>query len=207
MIEQENELTQYALVIKQALENILNDTTVSEESRISVLYATPSIAYAKEKANIENGEKAGPLVSFYMKEMEEADGEQMLGFAIQNLSTMYTIRTPIIYRLHYSVRISALNEIEADNLQRKLILSLRSNHEYSVKAEIGNSVQWVCMSCKNPTNESSVEPGESAERISARTLEIVIRRAYIQPDCYEIQEDFLNGKIIPRLHIISGGKY
>lgn len=196
------EIETYSLVVKQALEVIMHDNSMSKDDKLDIIYATPSIAFAKYKEKIVNGEKPGPLVTFYLSSMELKRGEQMGGYMFLNVSTGYRMRAPQIYSLKYTVTINCIKESQGDLLQTQILLGMPFNHPYAVKS---NS-QWVTMTTEDPQNLSSVDAGENKDKISRRQLVITIDRAYLDYDFKSIPSlDDINKKIIVRLSSIDGG--
>lgn len=186
---------EYALVVKNSLENILHDYNMTEEDKVQVIYATPPVAFAAHIQNTQNGEKPGPLVSFYLSGIEIEPSEQLGGYKTLLIDKTYKFRAPIVARLNYKVQINAIQESQADLLQAQLVMSMPFNRPYATML----NGQWVTMEAKDFENISSVEIETDNDKVSIRTGVIVIDRAYFN---YPIQ---VNNKFIKSInsHIFS----
>ena len=72
---------EYALTVKKALETITHDYNMGEgNDAVQVIYATPPVAFARYSQNTENGQKPGPLISFYLSGIEINPEEQLGGY-------------------------------------------------------------------------------------------------------------------------------
>lgn len=188
MIEKFKEFEQYAKIVKDALENVTHDYSMGEEEKLSIIYATPPVAFAKYKQNTVNGQKPGPLISFYLSGVEIPQEEQLGGFCQVLLEKKYGYRAPIIAKLHYKITINAIKESQADLLQSQIIMAMPFNRPYATNI----NGQWATLEAKDFENESNVEIESDKDKVSTRTGTIEIARAYFD---YPIQvnDKFIKG--------------
>ena len=187
---------EYAICVKEALENITHDYNMGEQQdRLTVLYATPPVAFAKYVQDTVNGQDPGPVISFYLSNIDIEPSEQLGGFASVLLEKKYNYKAPIIAKLQYKVTINAIKESQADLLQSQIIMAMPFNRPYATTL----NGQWVTMEAKEFENESSVEIESDKDKISKRTGTIEIARAYFD---YPIQ---VNDRFIKSInsHIYS----
>ena len=83
---------EYAKTVKEALENILHDYNMGEKDKVQIIYDTPPVAFASFSQHTVNGEDPGPLVSFYLKNIEIDTSEQLGGFATVLLEKRYNYK-------------------------------------------------------------------------------------------------------------------
>lgn len=195
MKEEYKEFEEYALVVKKSLENILHDYNMSEEDKVQVVYATPPVAFASFIQNTQNGEKPGPLVSFYLSGIEIDPAVQLGGYKSILIDKTYKFKAPIIAKLNYKVQINAIQESQADLLQAQVVMAMPFNRPYATML----NGQWVTMEAKDFENASSVEIETDQDKASTRTGSIIIDRAYFN---YPVQ---VNTKFINSInsHIFS----
>ena len=186
---------EYAKTVKEALENILHDYNMGEKDKVQVIYATPPVAFANFSQHTVNGEDPGPLVSFYLKNIEIDTSEQLGGFATVLLEKRYNYKAPIIARLQYEVTINAIKESQGDLLQSQIVMAMPFNRPYATRL----NGQWVTMEAKGFENASTIEIETDKDKTSKRTGIIEIHRAYFD---YPIQ---INDKFIKSInsHIFS----
>lgn len=187
---------EYAICVKEALENITHDYNMGEQQdKLTVLYATPPIAFAKYVQDTENGQKPGPLVSFYLSNISIEPNEQLGGFASVLVEKKYNYKAPVIAKLQYKVTINAVKESQADLIHSQIIMAMPFNRPYATNL----NGQWVTMEAKDFENESSVEIESDKDKVSTRTGTIEIARAYFD---YPIQ---VNDRFIKSInsHIYS----
>lgn len=196
------DIERYSLVVKQAIQNVIHDNSMSKNDKVDTIYATPPIAFAKYSERIVNGEKAGPLVTFYLTSIDLQIDQQMNGYGFLNVSSGYKIRAPQIYKLTYTATINCIKESQGDLLQTQLLLSMPFNHPYAVKT----AGQWATLTASSPQNLSSVDAGNDKDKISRRQVTIEIPRAYLDYDYSTFDPDKLQKKIILRLNSLEGVK-
>lgn len=168
---------EYALVVKQAIENVTHDYNMgSGEDATKVIYATPPVAFARYSQETINGQSPGPLISFYLEGIEINPESQLGGFKSILLEKKYKIRSPIIARLKYKVTINAIKESQADLLQAQLVMAMPFNRPYATML----NGQWVTLEAKDFENSSSIEIESDKDKISTRTGSIEIDRAYFE---------------------------
>jgi hypothetical protein len=187
---------EYAICVKEALENITHDYNMGEQQdRLTVLYATPPVAFAKYVQDTVNGQDPGPVISFYLSNIDIEPSEQLGGFASVLLEKKYNYKAPVIAKLQYKVTINAIKESQADLLQSQIVMAMPFNRPYATTL----NGQWVTMEAKEFENESSVEIESDKDKVSTRTGTIEIARAYFD---YPIQ---VNDRFIKSInsHIYS----
>lgn len=179
MAQESKEFIEYAETVKNALELITEDKTVAKDEKLMVLYAAPQIAFSKYRKKIFNGEKVGPLMTFYMSGCEIRTDCQLGGYKSLTLYRKdedYLIRAPLICKLRYTITINCTREEQADVLQTQLMLGMPINRPYYTKL----NGQYVTMTAEEPQNLSSVDVGDQKDKIIRRQLTVVIDRAYIE---------------------------
>lgn len=187
---------EYAICVKRALENITHDYNMGEEQdRLTVLYATPPVAFAKYIQDTVNGQDPGPVISFYLSGIEIDPSEQLGGFGSVLIEKKYNYKAPVIAKLQYKVTINAIKESQADLIQSQIIMAMPFNRPYATNL----NGQWVTMEAKDFENESSVEIESDKDKVSTRTGTIEIARAYFD---YPVQ---VNDRFIKSInsHIYS----
>lgn len=168
---------EYALSVKQAIENITHDYNMgSEQDVVKVIYATPPVAFARYSQETVNGQDPGPLISFYLEGIEINPESQLGGFKSILLDKTYKIKAPIVAKLKYKVTINAIKESQADLLQAQLVMAMPFNRPYATKL----NGQWVTMEAKDFENSSSIEIETDKDKLSTRTGSIEIDRAYFE---------------------------
>lgn len=166
---------EYALTVKKALESITHDYNMGEgNDAVQIIYATPPVAFARYSQETENGQKPGPLISFYLSNIEINPEEQLGGYKELLIDKTYRFRAPIIAKLSYKVTINAIKESQGDLLQMQIVMGMPFNRPYATKL----NGQWVTMEAKDFENESSIEIETDKDKITTRTGTIEIARAY-----------------------------
>ena len=186
---------EYAKVVKNALENVTHDYNMTEEDKVLVIYATPPVAFAKYTQETINGQKPGPLISYYLSNIEIAPEEQLGGFASVLVEKKYHYKPPVIAKLSYKVTINAIKESQADLIQSQIVMAMPFNRPYATHI----NGQWATLEAKDFENESSVEIETDQDKVSTRSGIIEIPRAYFD---YPIQ---VNDRFIKSInsHIYS----
>ena len=188
---------EYAKAVKLAIENIVHDNTMTGKDAVEVIYATPPAAFAKWKAKPINGEKPGPLISFYLSAIEMEPSEQLGGYASIWLNGDFKERykAPLIARLSYTTTIDAVTESEGDLLQAQLMMAMPFNRPYATMV----NGQWATMEAKECQNLTTIEIEADGDKDSKRQMNIEIPRAYFE---YPIQ---VNDRFIKDInsHIFS----
>ena len=153
------------------------------EDGINVSYASPPRAFVKYLVPVINGANLNPTITFYLTNIEYSDKENLLGFATErtlNLtnSTATYVPAPIICKLTYKIMIMVANELDADVLQYQLMANAPFKRPYA----FGIDGQWATGYCTNPTNETNIDPGEVQDKVSRRSLDFIVPRAYLPLD-------------------------
>jgi hypothetical protein len=176
--------TDYAKGVMQGLEELCFLDDMAERDKVMVFYATPTMAFAKVVANIQNGEDAGSNISIYLKSIEYNKEQTMNGYGTLHYSTdnsTVIMRAPQIYQLNFQATILCNTETEGDILQAQILMGMPFNHNYYFM--IDN--QYACCYAQDPENASSVEAGTGNDKFSRRTVTIIVPRAYLE---YPIRE-------------------
>lgn len=179
MTDEFNTFLEYATSVKNAIKNVTHDDNMAKDEKVQVLYGTTSMAFAKYKEKILNGEKNGPLITFYLSGCEIDKSAQMGGYKLLNRyfdKETYDLRAPVIVNLKYTVTINCIRESQADLLQSQLMLAMPFNRPYWSTL----NGQFVTMVAEEPSNLSSVDVGNEKDKINRRQLIITIERAYIE---------------------------
>ena len=174
MVDEYTTFEEYGTVVKNSLEGILHDYNMSNEDKVQVIYATPPVAFAKFSQEMVNGQKPGPLVSFYLSDIDIDREQQMGGWKTLLTSSGYRMRAPVIAKLSYRVTINAIKESQADLLMSQLILSMPFHRPYATML----NGQWVTMTVEDFENNTETEVSSDSDKISKRSTTIVIDRAY-----------------------------
>jgi hypothetical protein len=175
--------------IGRAVKNyIIKNTHLSRfgdrpEDGINVSYASPPRAFAKFLVPVINGQNLNPTITFYLSNIEYAQGENLLGFATEksiNLSTKTTTYTPapIICRLTYKIMVMVANELDADILQYQLMAYAPFKRPYAFAID----GQWATGYIKETSNDTNIEPGDIQDKVSRRSLDFIVPRAYLPLD-------------------------
>lgn len=202
MTEEFNTLEEYAKTVKTCIENSIHDHQMAADSKPIVIYATPSIAYAKEQEHFANGTNVGPLITFYQSGISFPPEQMMGAFFRLNIKSdegNYSIRAPLIAEIKYTVTISALTELQADMFTAQLVMATPPTRPYYTFLK----GQYVLIKGDEPRNVGSVEVGENKEKVSKRELTLTIERAYLQYDIKDLSagtiypdEYFVNSEVI-----------
>jgi hypothetical protein len=176
----------YAQGIIKGIEQICFLDRMSAEDSLKITYATPDLAMAKYISNIQNGQDPGPGISIYLSNIELAKEQTMNGYGTLNIADgarYVAMRSPQICTLVFKSTIICNNETEGDLLQAQLIMGMPFNHNYYFMVD----GQYACCYTENPENASSIEPGNSTDKINRRTCDIRVPRAYLEYPLYEIK--------------------
>lgn len=195
MVDEFVTFEEYANAVMIALENISHDNNMNEKDKVQIIYATPPAAFAKFKSGSVNGQKPGPLISFYLSNIDIEPSEQLGGFASVWVEKMYRYKAPIVAKLSYTVTINAIKESQADLLQAQIMMAMPFNRPYATMV----NGQWATMEAKDCQNLTTVEIETDGDKVSKRQLNIEIARAYFD---YPIQ---VNTRFIKSInsHIFS----
>lgn len=178
-------LEEYALCVKQCLENVLFDDQMADDEKPLVVYATAPVAYAKMQERFANGQNIGPLITFYQSGIDLIQEQQMGAWkwmTVRRKSGNYQMRAPIICSINYTVTISALTERQADMLQTQIMQATPFHRPYYTKLK----GQFVLIETKEVSNLSSVDIGENKDKVSQRQIILSIDRAYLDYDYKEL---------------------
>lgn len=191
---------------------IINNTRLSRygdrpADMINVAYASPPRAFAKFLVPVLNGSNLNPTITFYLSNIEHAQSENLLGFVTEKKSSGETtkyIPAPIICKITYKVIVMVANELDADIVQYQLMANAPFKRPYSFAVD----GQWATAYSANPSNDTNIEPGEIQDKVSRRSIDIIIPRAYLPLDfdmssgtiheinlTYEIEEDANNNSL------------
>jgi hypothetical protein len=176
----------YAAGVIQGIQELCYLDRMGSEDALHVAYATPDLAMAKYKTNVQNGQDPGPGISIYLSNIELAKEQTMNGYGTLNIADgarFVTMHSPQICTLIFKTTIICNNETEGDILQAQLIMGMPFNHNYYFMVD----GQYACCYAENPENASSVEPGNSTDKINQRSCDIRIPRAYLEYPLYEIK--------------------
>lgn len=171
---------EYSLGIKKALEQTVYLAHSREEDKVDVVYATPPVAFAKYLHTVKNGQQPGANVNFFLEGLEYGTNENLLGFNKLLVNGAY-IRPPQIYKLTYKAYVFCNNESDGDMIISQILMGMPFNRPYVF---IINN-QYATVVAKDPQNETVAEAGEGKDKISRRSVNIIIQRAYLD---YEIKE-------------------
>jgi hypothetical protein len=178
-------LEEYALCIKECLENVLFDHQMADDEKPLVTYATSSIAYAKLQERFANGQNIGPLITFYQSGIDLIQEQQMGAWkwmTVARETGNYQMRAPVICSINYTVTISALTERQADMLQTQIMMATPFHRPYYIKLK----GQYVLIQNTEVSNLSSVDVGDNKDRVSQRQIILKIDRAYLDYDYKEL---------------------
>lgn len=186
-----NTFEEYARCVYEYLKIVSHDYQMAKNDAVRVIYATAPIAYAKEQEHFANGSNVGPLITFYQSGIEIDHGSQMGAWKylpVQRKEGNYLLKAPIICSINYTVTINALTELQADMLQAQILQSSPFHRPYYTKF----NGQFVLIESSEPTNVSSVEVGENADKIAKREIKLKIDRAYLYYDIKELNAGFIS---------------
>lgn len=185
MTEEFNTFEEYAKCVYEYLKIVSHDYQMASNDAVRVVYATAPIAYAKEQEHFANGSNVGPLITFYQSGIEVDHSSQMGAWKflpVQRKEGNYLLRAPIICKIKYTVTINALTELQADLLQAQIMQTSPFHRPYYTKL----NGQFVLIESSEPTNTSSVEVGDNADKVSKREIILTIDRAYLNYDIKEL---------------------
>ena len=178
-------LEEYALCIKECLENVLHDEQMAVDEIPLVTYATSSIAYAKLQERFANGQNIGPLITFYQSGIDLIQEQQMGAWKWMTVTRdtgNYQMRAPVVCSISYTVTISALTERQADMLQAQIMQATPFHRPYYTKLK----GQFVLIETTEVSNLSSVDVGDNKDKVSQRQITLKIDRAYLDYDYKEL---------------------
>lgn len=189
----------YSEIVLRFLKETLIEKNAEGKDEGIVGYATPQLAYVKYLYEIKNGSVNFPLFSFYLKNIELTQNQQMGRFSsIKTYEGKNCIDmiSPLIYSLYYEVHIGVNLESQGDYYQAKLLLAAPQNRNYWAMLE----GQYVCLETSNPQNLTTIETPDSTEKISRRSVDLKINRAYLnypvkESDVNQINEIIINSTI------------
>lgn len=168
---------EYAEVVKSSLEALLHDDSMAKEDQVQVIYATYPVAFAKFSQATLNGQKPGPLVSFFLSGIEIDHSQQLGGWKRLNVSTGYSMRAPVIAKLTYRITINAIKESQGNLLQAQLFMGMPFNRPYATKL----NGQWVTMTVEEADIDDDDVEIESDDDIQVKKeLDLVVDRAYFE---------------------------
>lgn len=195
MVDEFVTFEEYANAVKKALEGITHDNNMGDVDPVMVIYATPPAAFAKFKGEAVNGQRPGPLISFYLSNIDIEPSEQLGGYYSVWIGKEYKYKAPIIAKLSYTVIINAIKESQADLLQAQIMMAMPFNRPYATMI----NGQWATMEAKDGQNLTTVEMETDGDKVSKRQITVEIARAYFD---YPIQ---VNTKFINSInsHIYS----
>lgn len=174
----------YSLCVKKALETTLSDNTMNDEDTLQVIYGTPPLSFAKYLQYTINGQKPGPLVTFYLSGIDVSKEQSMLGYNKMTIDNQYVISPPIICSLSYTVTINCINETQGDLLMAQALMTMPFMRPYYTMLDS----QYVCMIADDPENLTTVESGDGVEKLARRQYKLTIQRAYLQYPIREIRK-------------------
>ena len=153
------------------------------EDAINVSYASPPRAFVKYLVPVINGSNLNPTITFYLSNIEYVQNENLNGFATQRTisiddNTVRYVPAPIICKLTYKIMIMVANELDADGIQFQLMAYAPFKRPYAFFVD----GQWATAYATNPSNETNKEPGDIQDKVSRRSLDFVIPRAYLPLD-------------------------
>lgn len=186
---------EYALCVQNAIKGIVHDDSMAGADKVQVIYATPSVAFGKFSQETVNGQKPGPLISFYLSEISMPSEMQLGGWKYLTVNNSYTMRAPIIARLKYHITINAIKEAQGNLLQSQLFMGMPFNRPYATKL----NGQWVCMTVEGADIDDDVEISNDGDLVVKKELDLTVDRAYFYHPI-QINESFIK-KV--NLHIYS----
>lgn len=174
----------YSLCVKKALEVNLSDDSMNDEDKVQVIYGTPPLSFAKYLQYTINGQKPGPLITFYLSGIEISKDEALLGYNKMTIDNKYVISPPIICSLNYTVTINCINETQGDLLIAQSLMAMPFMRPYYTTLDS----QYVCMVADDPENLTTIESGDATEKLARRQFKLTIQRAYLQYPVREIKK-------------------
>lgn len=185
MVEEFNTLLEYSTCVRDAIKAVTHDDNMAENDRVDTIYATSQSAYSKIVERIVNGNKNGPLITFYISSIEVDKSVQLGGWKLMNLvreEKNYQMRAPVVSKLKYTITINCIKESQADLLQSQIMLAMPFNRPYCTKL----NGQWVTMWTEDCRNISTVDVGNDKDKISRREITLLVDRAYLEHPYYEM---------------------
>jgi len=186
-------LEEYAKCVYDYLKLVAHDYQMASNDSVRVAYATNPVAYAKEQEHFANGSNVGPFITFYQSGIEIDHSVQMGAWkylTVNRKQGHYLFKAPIICKIKYTVTINALTELQADMLQLQIMQTSPFHRPYYTKF----NGQFVLIESSDPTNVSSVEIGDNADKISKREITLTIDRAYLYYDIKELNAGIIKFK-------------
>lgn len=168
----------YGQAIKDFFISTCRLPDVPGERNISIVYATPSTAFAKYIIPMINGESARPVITYSLTG-EETSNEITAPFQHHDMRTGYRETTkyqpPIIKQLTYRCDLFTTTQTEADTLLTQIELSSWEKRPYYTKVD-GQGIEFFS---NGFANETVLNPAVGSKKVIHHSFNIVVSRAYI----------------------------
>lgn len=171
----------YSKAVKDFIMKSLYIPNYPPERNVAAYYLTPSRAFAKFIVPVINGSNLNPTITFHLSNTNPAPNQTPTGFfkqykpAKDNTKIWEAVSHPLPWELTYRVTMWTAKQSEMDLLVYQAITSAPFNKKYSVIID----GQWAELEVRNPSNETSLEPGESQEVSIRYGFDVQISRAYL----------------------------
>ena len=170
----------YSKAVKEFLIETCYLPNYNRANNVLVAFLVPQRAFSKIIVPIIQGTPARPIIAFNLSGYEYAVGENHLGFSPEYFydsgdSKIFEVEAPEIYKLTYSLQIYAPNIADIDIMLYQL-LTKASPRAKAVKIV---DRQWMEIRAGNPTDETTLEPGDAQDRVLRYGLDLTIPRAYL----------------------------
>lgn len=168
----------YGQAIKDFFISTCRLPDVPGERNISIVYATPSTAFAKYIIPIINGESARPVITFSLTG-EESVNETPAPYHTNEIRAGYRetvkFQPPILKQLTYRCDLFTTTQSESDTLLTQIELSSWEKRPYYTRVD----GQGTDLFSSGFANETVLNPTVGSKKIIHHSFNIVIPRAYI----------------------------
>jgi len=168
----------YGLAIKDFFISTCRLPDVPGERNISIVYATPSTAFAKYLIPMINGETARPVITFSLISEETSKDTPVPFHTVEqrvDYRKILKFQSPITKLLTYRCDLFTTTQPEADTLLTQIELSSWENRPYYTKVD----GQGTDLFSSGFTNETVLNPSTGKKKVIHHSFNIVIPRAYI----------------------------
>ena len=180
---------EYTRAVRDWLLENTHLSTYPKDENVTVAFMTPERAFAEYMYPVVNGESVSPNINFYLSSMEYLENENHLGFVkeykdFEDDNMKKELKAPLVYSLTYSCTIYTRNMPEMDVLLYQILSKTSMNR----KAVIFVDGQWGEIRASDPTNDTSLEPGERQDILHRWSLDLTIPRAYLPMEYREVSK-------------------
>jgi len=178
----------YALAVKEFLDEVLYLKRFSRDKQPNIYYSTPRRAWAKIVQPLVNGFSETPVCVFHLSGLEPKMSEVMGGFVTlteqhpTNENKLRVNYSPTIWKLTYTTTLWTRVLNDMDTMLSQLLIYTVEPKVWATKV---NNV-WAELYVENISIEDDLEPGDAKDKTVRRSITIGIRRAYLPREAYDV---------------------